>query len=79
MAYGIAEVIKEAYIDPTDKTAKFVCVDLKASKPLKKPVTLAEAKADKALAGMALITSFRLSVQPVTDAEWAIVLEMAGA
>ena len=47
---GIAEVIKEAYPDPTDKTGKFVCVDIKADKPLPTPVTMAAIKADKKLA-----------------------------
>ena len=47
---GIAEIIKEAYPDPTDKTGKFVCVDIKADKPLKTPVTMAAIKADKRLA-----------------------------
>ncbi len=75
---GIAEVIKEAYPDPTDKTAKFVCVDLKAKLPLKKPVTLAAVKEDKTLAGMALVTSYRLSVQPVTAAEWKYVCKLCG-
>ena len=46
---GIAEIIKEAYPDPTDKTGKFVCVDIKADKPLKTPVTMAAIKADKRL------------------------------
>ncbi|MGX1422049.1 putative RNA-binding protein with PUA-like domain [Bradyrhizobium elkanii] len=49
---GIAEIIKEAYPDPTDKTGKFVCVDIKADKPLKTPVTMAAIKADKKLADM---------------------------
>ena len=49
---GIAEVIKEAYPDPTDKTEKFVCVDIKADKPLKTPVTMAAIKAEKKLADM---------------------------
>src|SRR5256886_9782687 len=44
---GIAEVIKEAYPDPTDKTGKFVCVDIKADKPMPKPVTMAAIKAEK--------------------------------
>src|ERR1700748_1334447 len=61
---GIAEVIREHYPDPTDKSGVFGCVDLKADKPLKKPVTLAAVKADKQLAGMALIKWSRLSVQP---------------
>ena len=63
---GIAEIIKEAYPDPTDKTGKFVCVDIKADKPLKTPVTMAAIKADKKLADMALVKYSRLSVQPVT-------------
>ena len=76
---GICEVVKEHYPDPTDESARFVCVDLKAVKPLPRPFTLADAKADPALAKMSLITSFRLSVQPVTDAEWAHVCKAAGA
>jgi len=52
---GIAEIIKEAYPDPSDKTGKFVCVDIKADKPLKTPVTMAAIKADKKLADMALV------------------------
>jgi predicted RNA-binding protein with PUA-like domain len=67
---GIAEVIREAYLDPTDATGKFYCVDLVAKAPLPRPFSLAEAKEDKALAGMSLVTSFRLSVQPVTADEW---------
>lgn len=67
---GVAEVVREAYVDPTDAKGVFRCVDLKAVEPLKRPYTLAEAKADPALETMSLITSFRLSVQPVTAAEW---------
>jgi predicted RNA-binding protein with PUA-like domain len=75
---GIAEVIKEAYPDPSDKTGKFVCVDIKADKPLKTPVTMAAIKADKRLADMALVKYSRLSVQPVTSEEWKIVCKMGG-
>ena len=75
---GIVEVIKEHYPDPSDETGKFVMVDFKAVKPLKTPVTLAQVKATPALAKMSLVTSMRLSVQPVTDAEWRIILAMAG-
>ncbi len=75
---GIAEVIKEAYPDPSDKTGKFVCVDIKADKPLPKPVTMAAIKADKKLAAMALVKYSRLSVQPVTAEEWKIVCKMGG-
>ena len=75
---GIAEVIREHYPDPTDKTGKFVCVDIKADKPLKTPVTLDAAKKERRLADMALIKLSRLSVQPVTAGEWAIVCRMGG-
>jgi len=75
---GIAEIIKEHYPDPTDKTGKFVCVDIKADKPLKTPVKLDDVKKDKRLAGMALIKLSRLSVQPVTADEWKIVCKMGG-
>ena len=75
---GIAEVIKEAYPDPSDKTGKFVCVDIKADKPLKTPVTMAAIKADKKLADMALVKYSRLSVQPVTADEWKMVCKMGG-
>jgi len=75
---GIAEIIKEAYPDPTDKTGKFVCVDIKADKPLKTPVTMAAIKAEKKLAAMALVKYSRLSVQPVTADEWKMVCKMGG-
>jgi predicted RNA-binding protein with PUA-like domain len=75
---GIAEIIKEAYPDPSDKTGKFVCVDIKADKPLKTPVTMAAIKADKKLADMALVKYSRLSVQPVTAEEWKMVCRMGG-
>ncbi|HEY0327488.1 MAG TPA: EVE domain-containing protein [Rhodopseudomonas sp.] len=75
---GIAEIIREAYPDPTDESGKFVCVDIKALKPLKTPVTLAAIKAEKALSEMALLKQSRLSVQPVTADEWTIVCKMGG-
>lgn len=75
---GIVEVIKEFYPDHTDETGKFGMVDIKAVKPLKKPVTLADIKAEPRLGDMVLVNNSRLSVQPVTDEEWAVVLEMAG-
>lgn len=74
---GIAKVAKEAYQDPSTKD-DWSAVDLKPHKKLKKPVTLAEVKADKRLATMALVRLGRLSVQPVTEEEWKIVMEMAG-
>ena len=71
-------MIKEHYPDPTDKTGKFVVVDFKAVEPLKTPVTLAQAKADKKLSEMALIKFSRLSVQPVTADEWKHVCKLGG-
>ncbi|MDO8297264.1 MAG: EVE domain-containing protein [Caulobacter sp.] len=71
---GVAQVVREAYVDPTDAKGVFRCVDLKAVAPLRRPFTLAEAKADPALEKMSLITSFRLSVQPVSATEWGHVL-----
>lgn len=75
---GVVEVIKTYYPDHTDETGKFGMVDVKAVKALKKPVTLAQIKAEPRLADMVLVNNSRLSVQPVTDAEWAVVMEMAG-
>ncbi|UZE49573.1 EVE domain-containing protein [Rhodopseudomonas sp. P2A-2r] len=75
---GVVEIIKEHYPDPTDESGKFVCVDIKADKPLKTPVTLAAVKLEKQLSEMALIKLSRLSVQPVTPEEWKIVCKMGG-
>lgn len=75
---GIAEIIREAYPDPSDKTGKFVCVDIKATKPLKTPVTLAAIKADKTLAEMDLVKYSRLSVQSVTPEQWKHVCKLGG-
>ena len=75
---GIVEVIGEYRPDPTDEKGIFGLVDVKAVKDVPKPVTLAAAKAEPKLKGMSLVTSFRLSVQPVTDAEWKQVCKMGG-
>jgi predicted RNA-binding protein with PUA-like domain len=75
---GIAKVVKESYPDPTTDDDRWVAVDIKAHKKLKKPVSLTDIKADKRLAGMALVRIGRLSVQPVTEKEWKIIMEMAG-
>jgi len=76
---GIVEVIREAYPDPTaEPDEPWVVVDIKAVKPLKIPVTLAHVKAEPRLAKMSLVTSMRLSVQPVTEAEWKVVCELGG-
>ncbi len=75
---GIVEVIKLFYPDPSDESGKFGMVDFKAVKPFPKPVTLREVKDTPALANMSLVTSMRLSVQPVTDEEWKLVCKMGG-
>src|SRR6267154_486105 len=75
---GVVEVVREHFPDPTDKTEKFVAVDLKAVAPLDKPVTLAAIKGEPKLAGMALIKFSRLSVQPVSASEWKLVCAMGG-
>jgi len=73
---GIAKVIKEAYQDPTTEDPNWVVVDLKPVKKLKKPVTLATIKSDIRLEKIALIKLGRLSVCPITDDEWNIILEL---
>jgi len=75
---GIAKVVKEAYQDPTTDDNAWAAVDIKAFKKLKQPVSRDTIKADKRLANMALVRLGRLSVQPVTDEEWDIVMKMAG-
>ena len=74
---GIAKVAKEHYPDPTAKEGNWLAVDLKPVKALKRPVSLAEIKADKRLQNMALVRLGRLSVQPVSDEEWDIIMEMS--
>jgi len=73
---GVVEVSGEYRPDPSDKTAAFGMVDVKAIAPLPVPVTLAMCKAEKSLAKMVLLRNSRLSVQPVTDAEWAVVCRL---
>lgn len=75
---GIVEVIRAYYPDHTDPTGRFGMVDIKALEPLPEPVTLDAVKARPELAEMALIKNSRLSVQPVTDAEWTLVRRMGG-
>ncbi|MDP4149682.1 MAG: EVE domain-containing protein [Bacteroidota bacterium] len=75
---GIAQVIKEHYQDPTTDDERWVAVDLKPLRRLKKPVGLAQIKADKRLANMALVRIGRLSTQPVTEKEWELIMDMAG-
>jgi predicted RNA-binding protein with PUA-like domain len=73
---GIAKVVKEAYQDPTTDEEAWVAVDLKPYKKIKKPISLEQVKADKRLKEMALVRLGRLSVQPVTDEEWKIIMEL---
>jgi predicted RNA-binding protein with PUA-like domain len=73
---GIMRITKTAYPDPSDKTGKFVMVDVAPVRALKIPVTLAQIKADKALRSMALVKQSRLSVSPVTLEEWKRVLQL---
>ncbi|MFL5297756.1 MAG: EVE domain-containing protein [Phenylobacterium sp.] len=75
---GVAKVVKEHFIDPTDPAGRYVAVELAPVRPLKQPVTLAQMKANPALAEMAMLRLFRISVSPVTDQEWAEILRMAG-
>jgi predicted RNA-binding protein with PUA-like domain len=75
---GICEVSTLAHPDPDDDTGKWECVDVRAVCPMPKPVMLADIKANPKLAKMSLVTSFRLSVQPVTADEWAEVCRMGG-
>jgi len=74
---GVAKVIKEHYQDPTTDEDAWVVVDLKPVKKLKKTVPLTVVKSDSRLANMALVRLGRLSVQPVTPAEWHIVMELS--
>ncbi|MBS1946413.1 MAG: EVE domain-containing protein [Bacteroidetes bacterium] len=75
---GLAKVSKEFFQDPTTDDDAWVAVKLRPVKKFNTPVSLAEIKKDKRLAQMALVRLGRLSVQPVTDKEWEIVLEIAG-
>jgi predicted RNA-binding protein with PUA-like domain len=75
---GIVKIVKESYPDPTSDDPNWVVVEVKPHQKLKKSVTLAAIKAEKKLANMALVRLGRLSVQPVTPEEWALVLKMAG-
>jgi len=78
-AVGIVEIIREAYPDPTAKPGgPWVVVDVKAVEPLPKPVTLTAIKAEPKLKAMVLVNNTRLSVQPVTLAEWKLVCRMGG-
>lgn len=72
---GLATIVKEAYPDPKDKD--WVVVEISADKKLKKPVTLAQVKSTKKLSNMVLVKASRLSVQPVREDEFALILELS--
>ena len=75
---GVVKVAREAYADPTADEGDWSCVDMRAVGPMRTPVTLAAIKADPALAGMALVRSSRLSVAPVSEAEWRHICGLGG-
>lgn len=75
---GIVEIVRPFYPDPGDPDGKFGMVDVAPLIPVKKPVGLAEMKQTSELAGMALLRQSRLSVCPVSDAEWRVICRMAG-
>lgn len=75
---GIVEVCAEAHPDSTTNDDRWECVDIKAISSLRKPVTLDMVKTDPRLAEMVLVKNSRLSVQPVTEDEWAIICELGG-
>jgi predicted RNA-binding protein with PUA-like domain len=76
-AVGVAKITREAFLDPTDPDGRFVAVEIAPEHALERPVMLAELKAQ--LPGMVMFRQFRLSVSPVTQAEWNRILEMAAA
>mgnify|MGYP001438203063 CR=1 FL=1 len=75
---GIVEVIAEAHHDSTTDDPRWDCVDIRAVRPVPWPVTLDQCKAEPRLKDMVLVNNSRLSVQPVTEAEWKVICEMAG-
>ena len=74
---GIVKVVKEYYPDPTDKTGRFVVVDVKATKKLKNPVSLDQIKENSKLKDIALVKHSRLSVMPLKKTEWKIIIKMS--
>lgn len=76
---GILKVIETAHPDSTTDDPRWECVDVRAVRPLPRPVSLDQAKSEPRLADMVLVNNSRLSVQPVTDAEWAVLMELSGA
>ena len=75
---GIVSVIKEHYTDPTDKTKKFVAVDIKTKKSLKNPIALKQIKKEKKLSHLALVKQSRLSVMPIDKTSWNLICKLGG-
>ena len=75
---GVVEVVREAYPDPSADSGDWVCVDMRAVRPVARPVTLAALKADPQFADFPLIRMSRLSVMPVSDDHWKLILALAG-
>ena len=75
---GIVSVLKEHYTDPTDKTKKFVAVDIKTKKSLKNPITLKQIKKEKKLSHLALVKQSRLSVMPIDKISWRLICKLGG-
>ena len=74
---GVAKVVRTAFPDASDPSGRFVAVELAPARPLARPVTLAQMKAEPALAGMTMLRQSRLSVSPVSEAEWGAIQAMA--
>ena len=75
---GIVEIVRPFYPDPSDPSGKFGMVDVAPIRPVKRPVGLAEMKGVPELASMSLLRQSRLSVCPVSEAEWAVICRLAG-
>ncbi len=76
LVVGIVEVVGLYYPDPSDASGRFGMVDVKAVKPMERPVSLSEIKAEPRLSELALVKQSRLSVVPVNQAEWRLICEM---
>ena len=74
---GIVKVVKEYYPDPTDKTDRFVVVDVKATKKLKNPVSLDQIKENNKLKDIALVKQSRISVMPLKKTEWDMIIKIS--
>ena len=75
---GIVSVLKEHYTDPTDKTKKFVAVNIKTKKSLKNPITLKQIKKERKLSHLALVKQSRLSVMPIDKISWDLICKLGG-